>query len=589
MASEGGMPKKQHRRKRRSAPRLHHAGPDSAPARARARGEPDLLADVRRMLGQSHPAELLHFASSLLAVTDPRADDPFARVHGAPSKAVTGADLVGSFIEVRVRETTALLTALAQMVDDDLVARRIRRELARRDDRLPPWLTRLAPVSVDRAVLMGHVLGDGDNIMVAARTEAGHHLTAIVYIDHNLGTVAKDGFVVHEPIGRALASFRTAARQDPDVVFDELPLADARARITEAIDLGAVTVPPFETDTWPAARPLVEWIVRHLPDGGRGHERREWSDEDRRALTEEFLASEFGRDHDRGDREVLELLLSFGCNYGPGDPLRWSPVAVEILLTDWLPRKVIADAEFLGRAPDLLRSLIHFSHARRGIRAALTEETLSAVDRWEPGYRRAIAEPRPQGPSALLAAMGVLDDLPSYEDQMLDALRDAVGADALDDLDTSPLADEPLDLSQVPPDVHDRVNDVAELVDACCAELLDVEHRTACRRLLGDVAAADPSIFRRRGRPETAAAAIVWIVAKANRALSQRPGGLTAKAVGEWFDVGSNPGQRAPTLLKAIDAPGRYFADVRLGTPRYLVADRRRGIAETRDRYRPPS
>ena len=581
------MPKKQHRRKRRSAPRLHRAGSDLAPSRARA--EPDLLTDVRRMLSQSHPAELLHFASSLLAVADPRADDPFARVHGAPSKDVTVADLVGSFIEVHVRETTAMLTVLAQMVDDDLMARRIRRELARRDDRLPIWLTRLAPVTVDRAVLMGHVLGDGDNVMVAARTDAGHHLTVIVYIDHNLGTVAKDGFVIHEPIDRALASFHTAARQDPDVVFDELALADARARITEAIDLGAITVPPFETDTWPAARPLVEWIVRHLPEGGRGYERREWSDDDRRTLTEEFLVSEFGRDHDGEDREVLESLLWFGCDYGPGDPLRWSPVAVEILLTDWLPRKVIADAEFLGRAPDVLRSFIRFSHARRGIRATLTQETLAAVDRWEPEYRRMIAGPRPQGPAALLTAMGVLDELPSYEEQMLDVLRDTVGADALDDLDISPLADEPLDLSQVPPDVHDRVTDVADLVDGCCAELLDVEHRTACRRLLGDVAAADPSIFRRRGRPETAAAAIVWIVAKANRAFSQRPGGLTAKAVGEWFGVGSNPGQRAPTLLKAIDAPGRYFADVRLGTPRYLVADRRREIAETRDRYGPPT
>jgi hypothetical protein len=541
------------------------------------------------MLGQSHPAELLHFASSLLAVADPRADDPVARVHGAPSKDVTAADLVDSFIEVCSRETTALLTVLAQMVDDDLVARRIRRELARRDDRLPVWLTRMAPVTVERAVLMGHVLGDGDNIMVAARTDAGHDLTVIVYIDHNLGTVAKDGFVIHEPIGRALASFRTAARQDPDVVFDELGLADARARITEAIDLGAITVPPFETDTWPAARPLVEWIVRYLPEGGRGHERPEWSDDDRRALTEEFLTSEFGRGLDGEDREVLESLLWFGCDYGPGDPLRWSPVAVEILLTDWLPRKVIADAEFLGRAPEVLRSFISFGHSRRGIRPALTEETLAAVDRWEPEYLHAVAAPRRQGAAALLAAMGILDDLPTYEEQMLEVLREVVGADALDDLDTSPLPNEPLELSRIPPDVHDKVSDVADLVDGCCVGLLDTEHRTACRRLLGDVAAADPGIFRRRGRAETAAAAIVWIVVKANRGFSQSPVGLTAKAIGEWFGVGSNPGQRAPTLLKAIDAPGRYFSDVRLGTPRYLVADRRRGIAETRDRCRPPS
>ena len=542
------------------------------------------------MLGQSHPADLLHFASTLLAVADPRAEDPFTRVRGAAPKAVSVADLVGSFIEVRRRETTALLAVLVHMVGDELVVQRIRRELARRDDRLPVWLTRLAPVTVDRAVLMGHVLGDGDNIMVAARTDAGHHLTAIIYIDHNLGTVAKDGFVVHEPIDRALASFRTAAGQDPDLVFDDLPLADARARITEAIDLGAITVPPFETDTWPAARPLVEWIVGQLPVGGRGHERPEWNDDDRRALTHEFLASAFGRELDQEDREVLESVLWFACDYGPGDPLRWSPVAVEILLTDWLPRKVIADAEFLGRAPDVLRGFIRFSHSRRGIRPTLTEETLAAVDRWEPEYRQTISGPRRQGPAALLAAMGVVvDDLPTYEEQMLEVLRDSVGADALDDLDTAPLPDEPLDLSQAPPDVHDKVTAVADLVDACCAELLDAEHRTACRRLLGDVAAADPGIFRRRGRAETAAAAVVWIVVKANRGFTQRAGGLTAKALGEWFGVGSNPGQRAPTLLQAIDAPGRYFSDLRLGTPRYLVADRRRGIAETRDRYRSPS
>ncbi len=580
------MPKRK-RRGRRSAPRLHQAGPD--PALPRAREEPDLIADVHRMLGQPHPVELLHFASTLLAVADPRADDPFTRVHGAPSKGVTVADLVSSFVDVRRRETTAVLTVLAQMIEDELTVQRIRRELARRDDRLPVWLTRLAPLTVGRAVLTAHVLGDGDNIMVAARTDAGHHLTVFVYIDHNLGTVAKDGFVIHEPIDQALASFRSAANRDPDVAFEELSPADARARITEAIDLGAITVPPFETDTWPAARPLVEWIVRHLPEGGQGYERPEWSDEDRRALTDEFLASEFGRGLDGEDREVFESLLWFGCDYGPGDPLRWSPVAVEILLSDWLPRKVIADAEFLGRAPDVLRRLIRFSHTRRGIRPSLTEETLAAVDRWEPEYRRTIAAPRPQGPAALLAAMGVLDDLPSYDMQMLDILREVVGADALDDLNTSPLPDEPLDLSPIPPDVHDKVTDVADLVDACCGELLDTEHRTACRRLLGDIAVADPAIFRRRGRAETAAAAIVWIVVKANHGFSQRPGGLTAKAVGEWFGVGNTPGQRAPTLLQAIDAPRRYYADVRLGSPRYLVADRRRGIVETRDRYRPPT
>ncbi|CAN5359401.1 hypothetical protein BH20ACT9_BH20ACT9_00660 [soil metagenome] len=548
------------------------------------------------MLRGPHPEELLHFASSLLAAVDPRGEDPVARARGEAPAGLTFAELVGSFVEVRRAETTALLTVLAEMAGDELVVQRIRRELAARDDRLPVRLERLSPVTVERALGMSHVLGDGDNILLAARTGAGHELTVIVYIDHNLGTVVKDGFVIHEPIDRAVASFRSAAGEDPDVVFGALDLADARARITEAIEFGAITFPPFETDTWPAARPFVEWVVRQLPEGGSGYERPEWSEEDRRRLTEDFFASEFARGYEDDDRELFGSLMWFGCDYGPGDPLRWSPAAVEILLTDWLPRKVVADAGFLGRAPDLLRSLIRFSHARRGIQPALTEETLTAVDRWEPAYRQAIHSPRPQGPAALLAAMGVLgeegdallsvlEDIPSHEGQVLGFLREAVGDAALRDLDAAPLPDDPLDLSGVAEDVHGKVAEVADLVDACCGELLDVEHRTACRRFLRDVAVAEPGIFRRRGRAETAAAAIVWIVVKANQGFSQREGGLTAKALGEWFGLGGSPGQRAPTLLQAIGAPAPRYSDMCLGTPRYLVADRRRWIIEMRDRY----
>jgi hypothetical protein len=190
--------------------------------------------------------------------------------------------------------------------------------------------------------------------------------------------------------------------------------------------------------------------------------------------------------------------------------------------------------------------------------------------------------------------MGLLDDedepgwlfdqLPTDEEVLLGILHDTVG-DALDDVDAEPLPDEPLDLSAVPRDVHNRVTEVADLVDACYAELFYVEHRTACRRLLADAASADPAIFRRRARADTAAAAVVWLVAKANGTLGQHRGGLTAKAVGEWFGVGSNPGQRAPTLLRAIDAPDQRYAGVHLGSSRYLVSGHRSWVVETRERY----
>lgn len=589
---EGSVPKKKNRRTPRPAPTVRHRRAAVQPVRDE--GWPALLTDVARALTAPHPEALLALVSSLLAAIDPRGRDPFAHARAAAPDLPTLGELADSFLQVPGVETTALLTVVAEVTDDDLLVRRVRRELATRPDRLPGWLERLAPVTVDRAVVFGHVLGDGENVILAARTGSRRPLTVIVYIDHNLGTLVKDGFIVPEPIEATLASLRRAAGDDPDTRIGDLDLADARARITEAIDLGAITVPPLETGTWPAARPLVEWVVRHLPSGGTGYTRPEYPDRDREALTETFFASKHAAGLTAQDRDLFASLLWFGCDYGPGDPLRWSPVAVEILLTDWLPRKVIADAAFLSRAPAVLRALIRHSHEVRGIRPALTRQTLTAVDRLAPAYQRTIRTPRPQGPAALLHALGVLDprqadealavlaDIPDYDEQVLDGLREAVG-DALDTLDDTPLPDEPLNLARISSGLHHTLTEIADLTDRCCADLLDSEHATACRRLLRDIAAR-ADVFR-RGRPDTAAAGIVWIIAKANHTFNQRPGGLTAKAVGDWFGLGSNAAQRAPTLLQALAVPEQRYRDVRLRSPRYLTAARRRAIIDTRDRH----
>ena len=53
---------------------------------------------------------------------------------------------------------------------------------------------------------------------------------------------------------------------------------------------------------------------------------------------------------------------------------------MEILLLDWIPRKIVAEAELLATGPELLRAFIRFSHRERGIRAALTDETVRAAD-----------------------------------------------------------------------------------------------------------------------------------------------------------------------------------------------------------------
>lgn len=547
------------------------------------------MRDVARCLRDDHPFSLLAMASTLLAVFDPRDRDPFDRRLGQRPR-VDGEEFVASLLDVRRRETSALLAAIAAMSPDEVLTARIRRELDRRDDHLPGWVMALAAAKAEayRTVEMVHVLGDGDNVMVALRLPSGHELSVVVYIDHNLGTLVKDAFVAPEPLDGLVEFMREKSGDDPDTAWNDIDPADARARITEAIELAAMTVPTFETDTWPACRPLVEWAARLLPDGGRGYTRPQWDATDLDALTVRFLTSPFVTHDDDDHPDLLEAVLRFATGYGPGDPLRWSPVAVEILLADWFPRKVVADAGYLAKLPDLLRAFVRFCHAERGIRRALTEETLAAVDRYESEYQRTIRSARPQGPDAFLAALGLVrrNDPPDYRHMMLDALRRAVGGErALDTLDAAPLPDEHFSWDGIPADIHPSVAEVLALCDHCCDEVLDTEFRTACRRVLARVASAGPDAFRRRVKAETSAAAVCWIVGKANDLFSPSGRGMLVRDLMGHFGLAS-ASQRAKALLDAGGFPADRYGGVDLGSAAFLVSTRRGRILQQRDRYR---
>src|SRR4029079_328165 len=81
--------------------------------------------------------------------------------------------------------------------------------------------------------------------------------------------------------------------------------------------------------------------------------------------------------------------------------LRWTPVNIELLLVDRVPRKVVEDAKVLSKLPHVLRAFVRYAYDVRGLRPALLDEALEAVDRWEPEYQRLIRTPRAQGAEAL--------------------------------------------------------------------------------------------------------------------------------------------------------------------------------------------
>ena len=592
------------RDKKRMSTRSAHPGP-SPRFRSAVDELPhlELLVGIDEALRSPDPLALLMLASGVISTFDPRQQSPMQ----VQASQLTLAELCETFMDAGLRQTDALLRVIGEMAGDDLLRERIRRSVAERRHAIPGWVVRLHEVRPYRAVEMTHVLKDGDNVVVGVALSGKRELSLVIYIDHNLGTLVKDAFVLGAPIDEVMMSWN-AADSLSGAETNELPLADARARISESIATGALTFPPFETDTWPACRPLVEWMVSMLPGDGSGYLRPEWSKGQLAALTTSFFVSKFGSPIDDEDhRSLMDSILWFATDYGPGDPMRWSPVAVEILLEDWVPRKLIAPADYLSKLPAVLRAFIRYCHAKREIPRNLTVDTLQAVDVWEPDYQRSIGSPRHQGAMALLEHIGAIPGLDgewddpdwegaeaieelSHNEYMLDSLARSVGGmSALDNLSMDPLPDEPIDWTGIPDDVVGRVTEVGDRVEECCAQLFDPEFRTASHRLLARVAVADPNIFRRKSSTSTTAAAICWIIGKANDSFDlygvAGDGGVRVKDLMAHFGLSGSVSQRAEPMVRAIGADWR-FGRTSLGDARLLVAPMRLRMGEARDLYR---
>lgn len=565
------------RRDRRPQRRPVHARPSNHEPHD-GYGDTELIQNVRRALRSDEPMELLNLASALLEVTDPRNLNPFS----GEEPATTREQLLESFMEIRYAETTAMLTVLRELVADELTKARITGELAHRRHPLPLWLRNLKDAVADPLIfLLTHVLNDGESCFFGLRLASGSHLSALVYIDINLGTVVKDAFVVPESVDDLVIRLGKVLN-DPDQSLTRTDPADGRAEVEQAIWTASRLLPPLETDTWPMCRPLVEWMLRQFPEGGQASDFVEWSDDQIGAIADDFFASPFGQALDRSDeRDLMNSILWFATSYTGGDPYRWSTVRVQMLLLDWFPRKIVAPTRYLAKMPAVLRAYVRYCHDRQGIRATHTTDTLTAIDRHEPEYQRLIRSEREQGAEALLSAtLGAqLADM-TLEELVLAGLDAAVGGRIrLQGLDDAPLPDEPFEWAGIPDDIQPVVQEMLDACDRFADEVENVEYRTAMRRFLSRAAAGNPRVFRGRGSAVRGAAAVAWAISQANEL-------FTAKFILEWFGLNSGVSERAQPMLEAIgvDPNSQHFGTLVLGASDLLVSTRRADIIRSRDR-----
>ncbi|MGB7818246.1 MAG: hypothetical protein WBL35_05840, partial [Ornithinibacter sp.] len=485
----------------------------------------DLIATLRSGLRSKDPTAFTALISSMLSVTDLWS----TAEHGADGASFGTYELVDSFVHTPYAETTAALHVIAALLPDELDATRVRRAVATRRHPVPQSVLGLRDVEVQRAAKLGDELGDGDNIVIGLSWPGVGGATVVAYVDEAFGTRVKDVFVIPEPFDEVCTRYRELLAEGgrrPSELY-EITTADARASVERAIDLGDAVDAPLTPEDWsgpdgdplgwPVSRPFVELLLRRMPPGGASvltssaHPEVSVAD-----AVEGFLASPHARNLDAsgGDEGIHDgihagirdtaTLLARDAEASAGHPLRWSPVQVELALTQRLPWALEASEEALDGVGSTLPAFIRYAHGRLVVPADATAETLAAVDQWLPSYDAL----RQAGPAAHWRELGSMIEAFEHGDVApltLHSLAEEVGGqDVLNTLDAEPLPREDLVLDGLPLDVRDRAAEIAGLADQWLTSSPRVEHlgavreewRTAAHRLLVGDTTREPGWLR---------------------------------------------------------------------------------------------
>jgi hypothetical protein len=303
----------------------------------------------------------------------------------------------------------AVLRALATVGDESYasLARRAADRLAGAGVPEPPWSEGLGQARPVAGMLMCDDDGfdDGVSVMVEFAVPGVESHTLVVYIDHNMGGLVKDAFIAG-PLQSVREELERSAPDKDRLALRELDLAEARARVKDALEILDHTFEPPVDEDVRQLRALMCARIKTLPEGGAGQdEEPEVTPEERERLLADFLDSPEGRRW-RGDedaRDVVELAIDFGADYNHGGPLRWSPVVVEIFMTDWLARKVTREPRFFEGVPDVLRDWVKFAGQRRGVPAAALREAVAAVKAFREEMLEVVNDSEAWGPAKAFA------------------------------------------------------------------------------------------------------------------------------------------------------------------------------------------
>jgi hypothetical protein len=238
----------------------------------------------------------------------------------------------------------------------------------------PAWAGDLRTVRHTGSWAYGDVFGDQTTVLLVFDRPGRPHGT-MVLVDHTLGGIAKDAFVVDDP-DATLGDIRASA--DDLMWVRELAAAEAAALLVPAFaatDAGRDL--PLDEDLRDT-RALVVARLRLLPEPLTVLPRRA---EEPEPLAEEFLASDARpREADADAVAACARLIAQLMADIDGQPGRVSPAKLELLLDELIPDVVDEDDPEWEVLPTVLPAWVEWAAERAGLSSSAREALAEDVD-----------------------------------------------------------------------------------------------------------------------------------------------------------------------------------------------------------------
>ena len=287
-----------------------------------------------------------------------------------------GLELI-AFAQRKITPGAAALLAALEVVAETDVERKAAQDglqvVLGRGIPAPTWAAGLGQVTAGECWRTGDVYGDESSLLcVFAHDDQVHGLLAL--LDFTEGGRVRDLVVIEQPAD-VLAEMRQQADADPElVVLEAVDPAEAHCLLSDGLAVTDHLDDADVSEDYARFHAVALTWCRALPEPTLVPEVAAWSDDERAAVVEQFVAAS-GEEADAA-RALGTLLLEHGLRTDPANPLRVGPEKIARFLEGLLGEEYELDADHEDAVEPVVLAWVQWT----GERAGLSETAVAALE-----------------------------------------------------------------------------------------------------------------------------------------------------------------------------------------------------------------